>query len=84
MEVHDLQTFVISQELALKKILKSKAMPVVEVGDQCNDPYPCDFLGFCSKDIGRRARLWQKSPLKRRTKNAKAFHDKCETVKHPN
>jgi len=26
-------------------------MPVIDIGRQCDDPYPCDFYGFCSKDM---------------------------------
>ena len=50
-EVLGLQSFITSKESELKALLKSKDLPLIEVGVQCNNPYPCDFYGFCSKDL---------------------------------
>jgi len=47
----NLQSFIKEKAEELKKVLKLKTAPVVEVGAHCNKPYPCDFYGFCSKDI---------------------------------
>lgn len=33
----------------MKNMLAGSRIPVVEMGDQCNKPYPCDFIGFCTK-----------------------------------
>ena len=35
----------------LKKVIQGKVMPQVAVGAQCSKPYPCDFTGYCHKDI---------------------------------
>ena len=32
-----------------RTILAYPKTPVIEMGDQCNEPYPCNFKGFCSK-----------------------------------
>ena len=50
-EVIEMQTFIKTKEAELKTLLQTKAMPVIEMGDQCTNPYPCDFNGFCSKDL---------------------------------
>ncbi len=50
-DVLQMQPFVVSKEAELKTLLKTKDMPLIEVGDQCSNPYPCDFYGFCSKDL---------------------------------
>ena len=34
-----------------KKVLKSKSIPDIKIGQQCDEPYPCSFLGYCWKDI---------------------------------
>ncbi len=34
-----------------KKVLKSKTIPEINIGPQCNDPYPCAFLGHCWSGI---------------------------------
>ncbi len=34
-----------------KVVLKSKTIPEINIGPQCNDPYDCAFLGYCWKDI---------------------------------
>ena len=50
-EISDLQNFITDKEVELKTLLHNKEMPLIEVGDQCSKPYPCDFYGFCSKDL---------------------------------
>ena len=34
-----------------KAVLKSKSIPEINIGPQCNDPYDCAFLGHCWNDI---------------------------------
>lgn len=34
-----------------KKITDSKTIPDVKIGKQCDDPFTCDFKGYCWKDI---------------------------------
>lgn len=50
-EVTELQTFVAQKAAELKLILTQKSTPVIEIGPQCDKPYPCDFYGHCSKDM---------------------------------
>jgi hypothetical protein len=35
----------------LKTMLAAGAMPEIEMGRQCNNPFDCDFIGFCSKGL---------------------------------
>jgi Domain of unknown function(DUF2779) len=42
------QAFIAEKAIQLKNILQDKVnMPVIEVGTQCDKPYPCNFQGFC-------------------------------------
>ncbi len=34
-----------------KEVLQLTKSPAIEPGDQCTDPYPCDFIGHCWKKI---------------------------------
>ncbi|MFA8449582.1 MAG: DUF2779 domain-containing protein [Bacteroidales bacterium] len=34
-----------------KKVLSAKQSPQIDIGPQCNHPYPCDFQGLCWKNI---------------------------------
>lgn len=46
--VLELQAYINTQAAALKAMLQNKTdMPNIEVGNQCEKPYPCDFQGFC-------------------------------------
>lgn len=49
--VEELQDMIPGRVTAFKKLLKSKSIPEIKIGPQCNDPYPCSFLGYCWKDI---------------------------------
>lgn len=40
-----------SQLLEQKLVLAGKRVPKVEIGAHCNSPYPCDFKGYCWKDV---------------------------------
>lgn len=33
--------------LSQKMMLALHRLPVIEMGEQCDNPYPCDFKGFC-------------------------------------
>jgi hypothetical protein len=45
------QEFIEQKIGELKKVLTSKSMPLIEVGKQCEKPYPCNFSNYCFKDI---------------------------------
>ncbi len=34
-----------------KKLTESNSIPDVKIGKQCDDPFACDFKGYCWKDI---------------------------------
>ncbi len=48
-EVTELQPFISSMSGVLLEVLTKKTPPEIEVGDQCNNPYPCDFQMFCNR-----------------------------------
>ncbi|MEO6348857.1 MAG: DUF2779 domain-containing protein, partial [Aquaticitalea sp.] len=50
-EVKELQPYITTKAVELKKLLKQKTVPVIETGKHCEKPYPCDFYGFCSKNL---------------------------------
>lgn len=35
--------------VAMKSLLAESRIPAIQMGDQCNTPYSCDFIGFCTK-----------------------------------
>jgi len=45
------QGLIIKQIEAAKNTLKLKGVPKIDIGLQCNAPYPCDFMGHCWKHI---------------------------------
>ncbi|MBS4036176.1 MAG: DUF2779 domain-containing protein [Ignavibacterium sp.] len=49
--IEELQDMIPEWIITFKKVLKSKSIPDIKIGPQCNDPYPCSFLGYCWKDI---------------------------------
>ena len=46
-----LQDFIKSELIRLKKVLKGKDIPDIDIGPHCSDPYQCGFWGYCWKDI---------------------------------
>ena len=46
----DLQTFIEEQINDEKYHLINKIKPDVAMGEQCNKPYPCDFIGYCKRE----------------------------------
>ncbi|MBL0200353.1 MAG: DUF2779 domain-containing protein [Chitinophagaceae bacterium] len=49
--VEELQPSIIGKIGELRNVLKLKNAPAIEIGTQCEKPYPCDFYGYCSKGI---------------------------------
>ena len=49
-EIKDLQGFV-SEEIKKQKKMLQGDVPVIDIGEQCSDPYDCDFMGHCWKHI---------------------------------
>ena len=47
----DFQPFIATKSAELKDVLKMKNAPSIEIGPQCDNPYTCDFYGFCSKGL---------------------------------
>jgi hypothetical protein len=45
------QSFIGQKEKELKEVLKSKSVPVIDIGPHCTNPYECDFIGYCWKHI---------------------------------
>ncbi len=41
----------ISDELAAQRAMLAGDMPTIDIGRQCDDPYPCDFKGHCWQHI---------------------------------
>ena len=50
-KVNELQGFIKSELKRFKKVLEEKDIPDINIGQHCNDPYPCGFMGFCWKNI---------------------------------
>lgn len=46
-EIIDLQKIIPQKIEELKSVLKTDVCPQIEIGLQCNNPYPCDFIGHC-------------------------------------
>lgn len=45
------QPFIREKAEELKELVRNKKEPIIQVGDQCDDPYPCDFTEHCWKNI---------------------------------
>jgi len=48
------QSYVGQQIEDEKQTLALKKSPPIEVGNHCNNPYPCDFIGHCWKHIPKK------------------------------
>ena len=46
-----LQPFVAENVERLKKVVKKKEMPEIDIGMHCHDPYTCGFFNYCRKHI---------------------------------
>ena len=49
--VKEREAFVAENVARLKNVVALPHSPLVDIGTQCNDPYPCDFQGHCWKHI---------------------------------
>ena len=45
------EAFVAQNVERLKAVVALPHAPVVEIGEQCDNPYPCDFYGHCWKHV---------------------------------
>lgn len=45
------QAFVAEKVSSMRNMLKGGGVPNIDIGDQCQNPYDCDFLGHCWKHI---------------------------------
>ena len=52
------EAFVSENVERLKKVVALPHSPLVNIGTQCNDPYPCDFQGHCWKLIPKNSFLF--------------------------
>ncbi len=50
-EIQEKQTFIQEQIAVEKEAIALKKSPPIEIGVQCNNPYPCDFIGLCWKKV---------------------------------
>ncbi|HSG68593.1 MAG TPA: DUF2779 domain-containing protein [Bacteroidales bacterium] len=45
------QEYILAQIIKEKEALNLKSSPLIEVGPHCRDPYDCDFIGHCWKNV---------------------------------
>ncbi|MFT7332356.1 MAG: hypothetical protein ACI81S_000556 [Sphingobacteriales bacterium] len=50
-EVGEIQPKIPQNVANLKGIIANKTEPIQPMGDQCHNPYDCDFLGYCGKSL---------------------------------
>lgn len=48
----------------MKLMLESPDLPAIKIGMHCDNPYPCDFKGFCRNDIPASGTVFQLYDLK--------------------
>ena len=56
--VQDRETFVSENVDRLKRVVGMEHSPLVNIGIQCHNPYPCDFQGHCWKLIPKNSFLF--------------------------
>lgn len=49
MEINELEPFVVTTIQEALETLSNEDIPAISMGEHCDNPYPCDFKGFCSK-----------------------------------
>jgi hypothetical protein len=49
-----MQELIANEVQKQKSVLRSQAPPDIPMGLQCNTPYPCDFIGYCSRSAARK------------------------------
>lgn len=47
----DLQKEIKTNVIEYKKLTDAKAIPDIKLGKHCDDPFACDFKGYCWKDV---------------------------------
>lgn len=50
-KIIELQDSIPEKIQQLKSVIQKMECPSIDIGLQCNDPYPCDFIGYCWKNI---------------------------------
>ena len=50
-EILPLQAGIPDRIEAFSNMLRQSSAPEVEIGPQCSDPFPCDFIGHCWKHV---------------------------------
>jgi hypothetical protein len=50
-EIWNEQDFILEKISELKQVIGEPEIPSVDVGPQCEKPYPCNFSNYCFKDI---------------------------------
>lgn len=48
---HSAQQRIESEINEMKIVLAGSQIPPISMGDHCQTPYPCDFIGFCTKQM---------------------------------
>ncbi len=56
--VMERETFVARNVERLKDVVNMPHSPLVDIGIQCNTPYPCDFQGHCWKHVPKNSFLF--------------------------
>ena len=62
-QVLELQEYIREKVAEEKAVLMLNSSPKIEVGPHCFDPYPCDFLGHCWKNVEDRSLLETNKPV---------------------
>lgn len=57
-EVIEKQEFIKEKVKEQKQTLQKSSAPEINIGEWCNDPYPCDFLGYCWRNIQENSILY--------------------------
>ena len=57
-EVLERQPYIVSQIEKEKQALQAASSPKVPIGPHCHNPYPCDFLGHCWKNVAPNSVLY--------------------------
>ena len=56
--VKEREAFVSENVDRLKRVVGREHAPLVDIGTQCNNPYPCDFQGHCWKHVPKNSFLF--------------------------
>lgn len=66
-KVLELQDYVREKVIEEKDTLHLNSSPQIEVGEHCFDPYPCDFIGHCWKNIADKSLIESYNPTSNET-----------------